>query len=76
MFAYVVLVCEVVFFTFALWLIMHRNSDKFKVSKDIWGVYQNHPDSLGEEEDLPVITFSRISTGVTVDKQPQDTHEK
>jgi hypothetical protein len=76
MFAYAVLVIEVVFFIYALWWILHRNADKFKVSKDIWGVYQNHPASLDEEEDMPVITFSRISTGVTVDKLAHQAHEK
>ncbi|MDR3615067.1 MAG: hypothetical protein P4L53_16015 [Candidatus Obscuribacterales bacterium] len=76
MFAYVVLVFEIVFFTAALLWILHRNSDKFKVSNDIWGVYQEHPTSIGEEEDLPVITFSRISTGVTVDKLSHTPHEK
>jgi hypothetical protein len=76
MFAYIVLVFEIVFFTSALFWILHRNSDKFKVSNDIWGVYQNHPPSIDEEEDLPVITFSRISTGVTVDKLSHTPHEK
>jgi hypothetical protein len=76
MFAFVVLVFEVVFLTFALWWILHRNSDKFSVSNDIWGVYPKNSAATDEEVDLPVITFSRTSTGVTVDKLPhQSQHE-
>ncbi len=76
MFAYAVLGFEILFLVLALCWVLHRNCDQFKVSNDIWGVYQNPAKSFDEQKNLPVITFSRISTGVTVEKSALKTHEK
>lgn len=45
MFAYVLIALEVMFFLLTILYVFRRNSPEYKVSKDIWGVYEgtNNP---------------------------------
>jgi uncharacterized membrane protein len=77
MFAYGLIITEIVFFTLVIAYVFRKNAPEYKVSKDIWGVYQQPTQQSGQQaKKLPesndqsmVIVFSKNSTSVKVESQ-------
>jgi hypothetical protein len=78
MFAYGLIIIEVVFFAVAIAYVFRKNAPQYKVNKDIWGVYQqpiqqserfkrqSRTSSTDNDKGM-VIVFSKNSTSVKVE---------
>ena len=78
MFAYGLIVIEIVFFAIAISYVFRSNAPQYKVNKDIWGLYQQpsqQSDRFSQssktasknDEKAMVIVISRNSTSVKVE---------
>jgi hypothetical protein len=70
MFVYGLIIIEILFFAYAIAYVLRENAPEYKVSKDIWGVYQQpelaENNSVARKEQSMVLVFSKYSTSVNV----------